>query len=368
MANQFKTFCPTDTGTNLTDIGDYDIDTDRISGQKPGIAKSALNNRALRQANAVTSQFAQYLADKTGADILDDGVSARLLAQINAAILPIKPTVTRKTSSSGTHNATFYFFIASGSATAGATYTNNAVTFTVVSTVSSATMVAMTGNGAPSASGTLTKSGGTGDTTLTFYAMRAPLYLIVDAVGAGGGGAGGGTATGSTAGDGGDTTFGTSLITAGKGSGGLYRSTAAGGNPTVNSPAVALVSVAGQEGGIWSDTPSTSVQAMGGPTGGASFYGGGGRGGAYNQTGAPGATNSGSGGGGGGNNNTAGGSTGTGGGAGAFVRAYIPITSTYSWTWAVGAGGTAGGAGTSGGSASGGAGAAGNLLIAEYYQ
>ncbi len=65
-------------------------------------------------------------------------------------------------------NGQYYFTITSGNATVGATYTNNAQTFTVVNTIAAQTKLVCTGTGAPAASGTLTKSAGTGDATITF--------------------------------------------------------------------------------------------------------------------------------------------------------------------------------------------------------
>jgi hypothetical protein len=54
------------------------------------------------------------------------------------------------------------------SATVGATYTNNGVTFTVAATIAGATTLIVTGISAPAASGTLTKASGTGDATITY--------------------------------------------------------------------------------------------------------------------------------------------------------------------------------------------------------
>lgn len=65
----------------------------------------------------------------------------------------------------------YQFTVSSANATAGATYTNNGVTFTVQHTITSGTVLNATGTGAPLASGTLTKSGGTGDSTITFSAV-----------------------------------------------------------------------------------------------------------------------------------------------------------------------------------------------------
>ena len=58
--------------------------------------------------------------------------------------------------------------------TAGATYTNNGITFTVLQTMAaSGTVMVASGIGAPAASGTLTKATGTGDATVTFSAVAA---------------------------------------------------------------------------------------------------------------------------------------------------------------------------------------------------
>ncbi len=73
----------------------------------------------------------------------------------------------------------FYTFtISSGSATIAATYTNNGITYTVNKTVASGVTVIMQGSGNPQASGTLTKSGGTGDATLTFSAYTGSAHTV----------------------------------------------------------------------------------------------------------------------------------------------------------------------------------------------
>lgn len=70
-------------------------------------------------------------------------------------------------------NNNFIFTVTSANATIGATYTNNGNTFTVTSTISSGTTLYMTATGAPSASGTLTKASGSGDSTITFSAVTS---------------------------------------------------------------------------------------------------------------------------------------------------------------------------------------------------
>jgi hypothetical protein len=79
---------------------------------------------------------------------------------------------------SPTTNSTFdwdgslTFTVTSASVTAGATYTNNSQTFTVVTTISSGTTLTVTATGSPSGtSGTLTKASGTGDATISYTAI-----------------------------------------------------------------------------------------------------------------------------------------------------------------------------------------------------
>lgn len=351
--NNFLAFCPTDTGTNLLSQSDYAAASDRTDGNQPGVASSKLNNKALRQSSYVVSQLAQFLGDRTGANILDDNTPARLLAQINAAMKFIAPVVTVYNSGSGTHNLTYCFFIATGSATVGATYTNNAVTFTVVATVASGVFIQMTGGGDPTVSGTLTKASGTGDATLTFYAMRAPLVLEVEMVGAGGGGAGSGAGAGS-GGAGSDTTFGTAFLTCTTGDGGSTSGVGgAGGSATISGATGIAVKGAGG--------CATGIAGSPGGNGGSSAFGGGGRGAAGNAAGAgeSAGTNSGAGGGGAAANAASGAG---GAGAGGYIKVrFTPSAAPYAY--AVSAGGAAGA-----GANAGGAGGAGKIAVTESYQ
>ncbi len=343
--NDFLQFCPTDTGTNLLTEADYTASADRTSGNKPGIASAKLNNRALRQANYVTSQVAQFVSDSSATDVLDDATPTKLLAQINSVLKPLPPTVTSYLSGSGTHGLTYYFFIVSGNATAAATYTNNAVTFTVKATVAAGVQVAMSGAGTPLASGTLTKTGGTGDATLTFYAVRAPLFLNVKMVGAGGGGGGSGTAAGTNGGTGGNSTFGTTLLVANGGVGGVAIAGVPGTGGTASLGSGPLgIALAGSNAAAGLLTTNANVSGIGG-SGGPSALGGAGYGGGSGQAGGAGVTNSGAGGGGGGGSGAV--SGGSGGGSGGYVEASIS-SPAVSYAYAVGAAGAAGTAGTSG--------------------
>ena len=62
----------------------------------------------------------------------------------------------------------FTFTVSSANATVGATYTNSGRTFTVAYTLSAGTTLICTGTTNPASSGTLTKTSGTGDATITY--------------------------------------------------------------------------------------------------------------------------------------------------------------------------------------------------------
>lgn len=367
--NDFLPFCPTDTGTNLLTQSQYVSATDRTDGNQPGIASAKLVNKALRQASYIASQMAQFLSNKTAEDVLDDANPAKLLAQFTASLKLHAPIVNTYTSGSSTWNQTVMFQIATGSATSGATYTNNGVTFTVVTTAASGTQLRTTGGGYPSVgTGTLTKTSGTGDATITFYAFQTALYIVVKAQGGGGGGDSSGTATTNVGGNGGHTTFGSTIVDAGGGSGGQNWNFPGGGGG---------VSFSGVTSGYRSVTGGTGDMGANGGAftpgggGGESVFGG--RGG-YNiavataQAGQNAATNSGAGG--GGATGPSAGLGGSGGGAGGYGEALISgsqlTTIAGTATVVVGAGG--GGGGAASGGQNGGNGGSGRAEVWEYFQ
>jgi hypothetical protein len=84
------------------------------------------------------------------------------------------------TKTSGTGDSTIVFTsftFGAHNATAGATYTNNGQTFTVVTTIDDGTTLVATGTGVPNSSGTLTKASGTGDATIPFSSVTANLTM-----------------------------------------------------------------------------------------------------------------------------------------------------------------------------------------------
>jgi hypothetical protein len=201
----------------------------------------------------------------------------------------------------------------------------------------------------------------------TYTTPANAMYIRVRMVGGGGGGAGSGTAAGGAVGNGGNTTFGTTLLVANGGTGGAYAGHpgGVGGTASLGTGPIGIATT-GQTGQGYTGATIDTVFFPGGQ-GGASPFGGAGTSGA-GDVGTTAIANTGSGGGGGGTNGGIGAGTnrtGAGGGAGGFVDALISSPSaTYSY--AVGASGTAGTSGTSG--QAGGAGAAGYIEVIEYYQ
>lgn len=345
--NDFVPFCNENTGTNLPSQSAYIANPNLPIGNQPGIASSSFNNKPLRQATTIAAVMAQLASDYTGVDMLDNqntadhAIPAALFAAMNAALVRL-PESFQEFTSSGTWNMPYWFFIVSGSATAGATYTNNGVTYTVVGTVASGLKIQMTGNGDPLVAGTLTKSGGTGDTTLTFYAFRKPIEVEVELCGGGGGGGAGSNNGGGSSGGGGGgtTTFGPGSATGGgKGNNsGAATGGGGGGTPTITTSAtvIKLRAIDGANGQGATHQSPAGLFAPGGQ-GGSNPFGGSGMG-AYNAAGIAGKANSGAGGGGGANNAGANAYGSSGGGAGGYAK-FLLLAPASTYTATIGAGG-----------------------------
>lgn len=181
----------------------------------------------------------------------------------------------------------------------------------------------------------------------TYTTPANVLWIEVELVG-GGGGAGSNSVGGNNGSNGVNTTF--STLTGSLGAGG----TSGGGAGAGGSASGGDLNEIGGSGG------ASFTSDFRGGTGGVSFYGANGQGGANASTGGAAAANSGSGGGGGG---AVAGNAGGGGGAGGHVYKIIN-TPSATYSYAVGTGGAGGAAG---GGVAGGAGAAGKIIITEHY-
>lgn len=205
-----------------------------------------------------------------------------------------------------------------------------------------------------------------GSGTYTAHTSPSPLYLIVTIIGSGGGGSGSGTAGGNDGAAGNNSTFGTSLLTAGGGSAGVWANNGgAGGTNTINSPAITVQNLAGSRGQGVSVTANGGGQYQMGGYGGPSALGIVCAGGTLNAAAPSPPANVGCGGGGGATNSTANNYSGGGGGGGGTLVARIDSPSaTYSY--AVGAAASGGSGGTNG--FAGASSSAGLIVVEEHYQ
>lgn len=194
--------------------------------------------------------------------------------------------------------------------------------------------------------------------TSTYNTPTGVRWIKVTVIAGGGGGSGSGSASWGDGGVGGTSSFGTSLLTATGGNPGgnptLGTAGGTGGGFTINSPAISLIGLNGSEGEGQSPYNSSTVftsAGNGGPsiagvTGGSSVNAGSGAGG---QGGASSGTSV-----------LRGRSGGGGGGLCAIIQ-----NPAASYSYQVGAGGTAGAAGTNGNA--GYAGSSGIIIVEEYY-
>jgi hypothetical protein len=84
MTNEILKFG--DTATNILTQAQYASDAQRNLGNQPGIARSALVNKAMRQSAFVVNALSQLIEDVTGANILDDDNSAAYKTNLQALI------------------------------------------------------------------------------------------------------------------------------------------------------------------------------------------------------------------------------------------------------------------------------------------
>jgi len=83
--NDFIPFATSGTA-NVYSNAEYVADTDSTNGNQPGIAKSKLVNKALRQSSSIAAALAQAISDMSGDNVLDDGNIANKTASFKKAI------------------------------------------------------------------------------------------------------------------------------------------------------------------------------------------------------------------------------------------------------------------------------------------
>lgn len=83
--NQILPFAVQDTGTNLLTQAEYAADAQRLAGHQPGVARSKLENKALRQVSTMAAGLAQFIANRQADDVTDAKTPAEIAAMLESA-------------------------------------------------------------------------------------------------------------------------------------------------------------------------------------------------------------------------------------------------------------------------------------------
>ncbi len=84
--NEILVAVETDTGTNLLTQAEYLADAQRLIGNQPGIARSKLVNKILRQTSLIAAAVAQYIAGRQAVNVTDSLTSANLALYLHTAM------------------------------------------------------------------------------------------------------------------------------------------------------------------------------------------------------------------------------------------------------------------------------------------
>ncbi len=88
--NNFKPF-GIGAGANVTSQADYEALAALPTGFQSGKASSAQINKALRQSTVMASILAQFISDSAGVDVLDNGNTASILANLKSGMTALTP-------------------------------------------------------------------------------------------------------------------------------------------------------------------------------------------------------------------------------------------------------------------------------------
>ncbi|EPU3948172.1 TPA: hypothetical protein ACQ7GN_005234 [Klebsiella pneumoniae] len=88
--NDFKAFA-TGNSANVISQADYLALAALVSGFSSGKASSAQINKALRQSTVMASVLAQFISDSAGVDVLDNGNTAQILANLKTGMTALTP-------------------------------------------------------------------------------------------------------------------------------------------------------------------------------------------------------------------------------------------------------------------------------------
>lgn len=147
MANDFLTFAG-DPGANVMTQAAYAALAARGAGFSSGVAQSAQLNKVWRQSSIIAATLAQFIADNSGGNAVDDGTITTLLANLKIAIS--KAGITQPQFDNDTDYATTAFVQRALGNFAGQTSINS-LPATLQSTAAGTRIVV-----SPAANGTLT--------------------------------------------------------------------------------------------------------------------------------------------------------------------------------------------------------------------
>lgn len=94
MANDFLVFGG-GAGANVLSQAAWAALTARTAGFSSGVAQSAQLNKAWRQSSIMAAVLAQFIADRTGLDVLDDGTTATILGNLKASAAAVNGDATK---------------------------------------------------------------------------------------------------------------------------------------------------------------------------------------------------------------------------------------------------------------------------------
>lgn len=94
MANDFLVFGGAG-GANVITQAAYAALGARTSGFSSGTANSAQCNKTWRQSSIMAAVLAQFISDRTGLDVLDDGTTATILANLKASAAVVNGDATK---------------------------------------------------------------------------------------------------------------------------------------------------------------------------------------------------------------------------------------------------------------------------------
>lgn len=92
--NEILQFASTNTGTNLLTQAEYAADAQRTTGNQPGIARSKLVNKSLRQTSLLAAGLAEFIADYQANNVTDSLTPQNIADYLAAAITAAFPAAT----------------------------------------------------------------------------------------------------------------------------------------------------------------------------------------------------------------------------------------------------------------------------------